>query len=101
MTLLLAQPLDTSDPLLMGEEERKAFLATLPRVYHYRPIGTTGYRGVVKFRSRYSSRIWHNKVSYYLGSFPTAEEAARAYDARARELHGEWAELNFPDEQAA
>ena len=33
-----------------------------------------------------------------LGYYATAEEAARARDAKAKELHGEFAYLNFPDE---
>ena len=33
-----------------------------------------------------------------LGRYATAEEAARARDAKAKELHGEFAYLNFPDE---
>jgi len=33
-----------------------------------------------------------------LGWYATAEEAARARDAKAKELHGEFAYLNFPDE---
>jgi len=33
-----------------------------------------------------------------LGHYATAEEAARARDAKAKELHGEFAYLNFPDE---
>jgi len=33
-----------------------------------------------------------------LGWYATAEEAARARDAKAKELHGEYAYLNFPDE---
>lgn len=30
-------------------------------------------------------------------SFEREEDAAQAYDAMARSLHGEWARLNFPD----
>jgi len=35
----------------------------------------------------------------YLGRYPTEEEAARAYDKRAKELFGEYANLNFPEEK--
>ena len=34
-----------------------------------------------------------------LGYYATAEEAARAYDRKAKELYGEFALLNFPEEK--
>lgn len=45
------------------------------------------------------SNIRKNYRYFFLGSFRTAEEAARAYDAKARELYGEFACVNFPEGQ--
>lgn len=36
------------------------------------------------------------KMTFRLGSYATEEEAASAYDAKAREIFGEYAVLNFP-----
>lgn len=36
------------------------------------------------------------KNRLYLGHYPTAEEAARARDKKAKELFGEFAYLNLP-----
>lgn len=66
---------------------------------------TSRFKGVHFERRRqyYVANITVNRVAIHLGSFAKEEDAARAYDAKARELHGEFARLNFPnaDERSA
>jgi hypothetical protein len=61
---------------------------------------TTGYKGVFFHREcktkPWQARIFASPKKFHLGMFYTREEAARAYDAKAKELFGEFAHLNFP-----
>lgn len=59
---------------------------------------TSGYKGVHWYKR---DGKWRAQISavgrhVHLGSFALSEDAARAYDAAAREMHGEFATLNFP-----
>lgn len=57
---------------------------------------TSSYKGVHfhKKTKKYMARVSMRKKDYYLGLFETAIEAAKAYNAKALELHGEFAFLN-------
>jgi len=57
-----------------------------------------GYKGVWDRDGRYMARIQADGRRKHLGTFDTAEEAAIAYDKAAKELHGEFASLNFEDD---
>lgn len=61
------------------------------------------YKGVWVSGRKWTAIITFNKKRRYLGSFSTPELAAKAYDDAARELHGQFARVNFPqsDEQSA
>jgi hypothetical protein len=56
------------------------------------------YKGVMwdKRRSKWQAQIGHNGKKIFIGYFDDEESAARAYDAKAKELYGQYAALNFP-----
>jgi len=60
----------------------------------------SGYKGVSwhKQRKKWTVRCGHHGKHHYIGLFDDKEDAARAYDAAARRLHGDFAQLNFPDQ---
>jgi hypothetical protein len=58
----------------------------------------SGFKGVSLItdqRKPYRAEIRISGDKIYLGSFDKADEAARAYDAKAKELFGEFARTNF------
>jgi hypothetical protein len=64
---------------------------------------THGFKGIT-YDGRRKITPWTARIEYkgkrkYIGNYKTKEEAARAYDRKAIELNGEFAHLNFPEEQ--
>lgn len=54
------------------------------------------YKGVFKKYRKYEVHICHNQKRMYVGLYATEIEAAHAYDIKAKELFGEFANPNFP-----
>lgn len=58
--------------------------------------GSSKFKGVHWHATKWCVQISCNNKRLHLGSFDNEVIAALAYDAAARELHGEFARLNFP-----
>ena len=69
---------------------------------HRPPRGGTGFKGVkyIAEIDKYKATVGHKNKAIVVGLFDDPIEAAKARDRVARELHGEFAYLNFPDEFA-
>jgi len=60
---------------------------------------TSGFKGVSFYKrtGKWEVSIKKDYKTKHLGHYATAEEAAKVYDKAAKELHGQYAVLNFPD----
>lgn len=65
--------------------------------------GSSKFKGVCALikRGKWRAEIMYNLKSFYLGEFDSETKAAKAYDKKAIQLHGEFANLNFPASKKA
>jgi len=61
--------------------------------------GSSKFRGVCYdvYSLKWRATICASNQRFELGFFGTQEEAAKAYDRKAKELHGRFAQLNYPE----
>ena len=86
-----------------GLDNRKANLRVVTRLENtwnkrkQRGNYSSQYKGVtwLKRTGKWQARIVCNGRAIFIGQFDDEKAAARAYDARAAELFGEYAALNF------
>lgn len=92
--------LDTDHVNGNRHDNRRSNLRTATRTQNNagarRRLSQTGFRGVYWNHGRFRAQITVEGVRHHLGTFDTAPEAARAYDAAARRWFGDFARLNFP-----
>ncbi len=86
-----------------GLDNRKANVQVTTRAARYAKLGklstnTSGYRGVTFYArtGKWRVQIRCDGTTTHIGYFTTAEEAAVAYDRKAREVFGDSAYQNVP-----
>lgn len=52
------------------------------------------YKGIKRIRTKWSAVLRHRDKDIYLGMYDNELSAAKAYDAKALEIHGEFAKTN-------
>lgn len=69
---------------------REATNAQNARYSYPRKNNTSGRKGVSLLRKKYVAEVKYNGKKVYLGLFDNIEEASAAYEAKAKELFGEF-----------
>lgn len=59
-----------------------------------------GLKGVYAEYGKFRAQIRFNGKIFSIGTFTTPQEAARAYDAKAKDLYGDFATSSFPQSKA-
>ena len=74
----------------------------IQNLYNSRPVkGTSAYKGVYwnGEKRKWNAQIRYNGRHIHIGYFDSEKEAARFRDKKAKELQGEFARLNFPEDK--
>lgn len=82
--------------LRLATPEENRFNSRPRRKTGSRPTSSQ-YLGVSRHRDKWKAKIKHRGKEHLIGLFTDEIEAALARDAKALELHGEFAYLNFPN----
>jgi len=85
-----------------GLDNRKANLRICSHAENIRnqighSMSFSKFKGVVRHKNAWQSQIGFAGKYIYLGRFENEVDAAKAYDEAAKDLHGEFARLNFPE----
>lgn len=82
---------------LLNSYSSSRYIKKLKRVNFVKRSKTSSkYRGVSKNGNNWQALIMANNTKYYIGSYPSEELAARAYDIHAIKKRGVKARTNFP-----
>jgi hypothetical protein len=90
-----------------GLDNRKANLRPATRAQNNRHTKKVNKKSRSKYKGLYfhrRDRVWYARIMangerHHLGSFKDEVETAKACDKAARKYHGQFAGLNFPNEQ--
>lgn len=91
-----------------GLDNRRSNLRRSDALTNGRNVGprkgnSSGYKGVCfdKRSGKWRAQITVNRHNHYLGDYADPVDAALAYDAAARRLHGDFARTNFTETEIA